>query len=60
MRKITLSNGKTIEAECLSCAITSRLVEPDGGLVIETEHFHVHQGVTFPIRGLIILSGIVR
>lgn len=56
MRKITLSNGKTIEVECLSCALTSGLIEPDGGVVIETEHFHAHQDVAYPIKGLIILA----
>lgn len=56
MRKITLSNGKTIEVECLSCAVTSGLIEPDGGVVIETEHFHAHQDVAYPIKGLIILA----
>lgn len=56
MRKITLSNGNTVEVECLSCALTSGLVEPDGGVVIETEHFHAHQDVAYPIKGLIILA----
>ncbi|MDM5235143.1 diadenosine tetraphosphate hydrolase [Bacillus cereus] len=56
MRKITLSNGKTVEVECLSCALTSGIVEPDGGVVIETEHFHAHQDVAYPIRGLVILA----
>ena len=56
MRKITLSNGKTVEVECLSCALTSGLIEPDGGVVLETEYFHAHQDVAFPIKGLIILA----
>ncbi|MFD1020916.1 HIT family protein [Thalassobacillus hwangdonensis] len=56
MRKITLSNGNTVEVECLSCALTSGLVDPDGGVVVETEHFHAHQDVAYPIRGLIILA----
>ncbi|MEO2077051.1 MAG: diadenosine tetraphosphate hydrolase [Bacillus sp. (in: firmicutes)] len=56
MRKITLSNGTTVEVECLSCALTSGLIEPDGGVVIETEHFHAHQDVAYPIKGLIILA----
>ncbi|OEH92049.1 HIT family protein [Bacillus solimangrovi] len=56
MREITLSNGKTVEVECLSCAITSGLLEPDGGVVIETEYFHAHQDVAYPIKGLIILA----
>ena len=56
MRKITLSNGETVEVECLSCAITNGLVEPDGGVVIETDYFHAHQNVAYPIKGLIILA----
>ena len=56
MRKITLSNGEIVEVECLSCALTSGLIEPDGGVVIETEYFHVHQDVAYPIKGLMILA----
>ena len=56
MRTITLSNGKTVEVECLSCALTSGMIEPDGGVVLETEYFHAHQDVAYPIRGLIILA----
>lgn len=56
MRKITLANGKKVEVECLSCALTSGVIEPDGGVVIETEYFHAHQDVAYPIRGLIILA----
>ncbi|WHX98658.1 diadenosine tetraphosphate hydrolase [Neobacillus sp. DY30] len=56
MRKITLSNGKTVEVECLSCALTSGSVEPDGGVIVETEHFHAHQDVAYPIEGLVIIA----
>ena len=56
MRTTTLFNGDTIEVDCLSCAITSGIVLPDGGVVYETEHFHAHQDVSYPIRGLIILA----
>lgn len=56
MRKITLSNGNTVEVDCLSCALTSGLIEPDGGVVIETDYFHAHQDVAYPIKGLIILA----
>jgi diadenosine tetraphosphate (Ap4A) HIT family hydrolase len=56
MRKITLSNGNTVEVECLSCALTSGLVAPDGGVIVETEHFHAHQDVAYPIEGLVILA----
>ncbi|MEH7109357.1 HIT family protein [Bacillus sp. JJ1764] len=56
MRKITLSNGKTVEVDCLSCALVNGVIEPDGGVVIETEYFHAHQDVAYPIRGLVILA----
>ncbi|WP_423798721.1 HIT family protein [Neobacillus sp. SAB-20_R2A] len=56
MRTITLSNGQTVEVECLSCALTSGLIHPDGGVIIETEHFHAHQDVAYPIEGLVILA----
>ncbi|MBS4216473.1 MULTISPECIES: HIT family protein [Neobacillus] len=56
MRTITLSNGQTVEVECLSCALTSGLIHPDGGVIIETDHFHAHQDVAYPIEGLVILA----
>ncbi|MBB6453864.1 diadenosine tetraphosphate (Ap4A) HIT family hydrolase [Salirhabdus euzebyi] len=56
MKKITLANGQTVEVECLSCAITSGVVEPEGGVVVETEHFHAHQDVAYPVKGLVILA----
>lgn len=56
MRTITLSNGKMVEVECLSCALTSGVIKPDGGVVIETKYFHAHQDVAYPIKGLIILA----
>lgn len=56
MRGITLSNGTTVEVECLSCALTTGLIEPDGGTVLETKYFHAHQDVAYPIKGLIILA----
>nr|WP_285840966.1 diadenosine tetraphosphate hydrolase [Cytobacillus kochii] len=36
--------------------MTSGLIEPEGGVVVETEYFHAHQDVAYPIRGLIILA----
>ncbi|MEZ0482306.1 HIT family protein [Planococcus sp. SSTMD024] len=56
MRTITLANGETVEVECLSCALVNGLIEPEGGVVVETEHFHAHQDVAYPIPGLIILA----
>ena len=56
MRKLTLANKRVVEVECLSCALTSGLIEPDGGGVYETEYFHAHQDIAYPIKGLIILA----
>ncbi|MBT2687482.1 diadenosine tetraphosphate hydrolase [Bacillus sp. ISL-47] len=56
MKTITLANGKTIEVECLSCAITSGMIEPDGGTIFESENFHAHQDVAYPVKGLVILA----
>jgi diadenosine tetraphosphate (Ap4A) HIT family hydrolase len=56
MRTITLANGQEVTVECLSCAITGNLVEPDGGVITEIKHFHVHQDVAYPIKGLVILA----
>ncbi|PLT28436.1 diadenosine tetraphosphate hydrolase [Peribacillus deserti] len=56
MRKIVLSNGKTVEVECLSCALTSGELEPDGGVLAETPFFHAHQDAAYPIEGLVILA----
>lgn len=56
MRKITLSNGKMVEVECLSCALTSGEVEAEGGVIVESEYFHAHQDVAYPIEGLVILA----
>ncbi|RNC98040.1 diadenosine tetraphosphate hydrolase [Lysinibacillus halotolerans] len=44
-----------MEVYCLSCAITSGLMAPDGRIVFESEHFHVHQDVAYPIKGLMIV-----
>jgi len=56
MRTITLSNGQRVEVDCLSCALTSGLIEPEGGVIYESKHFHAHQDVAYPIQGLVILA----
>ncbi|TCT20903.1 diadenosine tetraphosphate (Ap4A) HIT family hydrolase [Melghiribacillus thermohalophilus] len=56
MRKMKLSNGRVVEVECLSCAIVNGIVEPDGGTIVESAHFHAHQDVAYPIKGLVILA----
>ncbi|WP_368986535.1 HIT family protein [Caldifermentibacillus hisashii] len=56
MRKIILSNGQTVEVECLSCALTSGVMEPDAQVITESEYFHAHQDVAYPIKGLVILA----
>lgn len=55
-KKITMTDGRTIEVECLSCAITSGLIEPTGGTIIKTENFHTHQDVAYPVPGLVIIA----
>ncbi|HYF02640.1 MAG TPA: diadenosine tetraphosphate hydrolase [Patescibacteria group bacterium] len=55
-KQITLADGRTLEVECLSCALTSGLIEPTGGVIYESQNFHVHQDVAYPIRGLVILA----
>jgi diadenosine tetraphosphate (Ap4A) HIT family hydrolase len=55
-KKINLYNGKLVEVECLSCAIVSGAVHPDGGVVVESEYFHAHQDVAYPIKGLVIVA----
>ncbi len=56
VRKITLADGNVVEVECLSCAITSGLVEPMGEVIYEDKYFHAHQDVAYPIPGLVILA----
>ncbi len=51
-----LSSGEIVHVDCLSCAITSGQVKPNGGVVIETDYFHAHQDVAYPIKGLVILA----
>ncbi|OUS76102.1 diadenosine tetraphosphate hydrolase [Paenibacillus sp. MY03] len=55
-RQITLADGRTVEVDCLSCALTSGLIASTGGVIYESKHFHVHQDVAYPIRGLVILA----
>lgn len=53
---ITLADGRILEVECLSCALVSGVVPPVGGVIFESAHFHVHQDVAYPIRGLVIIA----
>jgi len=56
MKNIILSNGTTVQVPCLSCALTGGMIVPDGGVILETRHFHAHQDVAYPIAGLVILA----
>ncbi|APB70296.1 diadenosine tetraphosphate hydrolase [Paenibacillus polymyxa] len=55
-RLITLADGRSVEVECLSCALTSGMIAPTGGVIYESSNFHAHQDVAYPIRGLVILA----
>lgn len=54
-RQVTLADGRTVEVECLSCALTSGLIEPTGGVIYESRHFHVHQDVAILLEAWLLL-----
>ncbi|KIL44101.1 hypothetical protein [Jeotgalibacillus soli] len=56
MRTILFSNGDTVTVKCLSCPLTSGIIQSNGGVITETEYFHAHQDAAYPIEGLIILA----
>ncbi|MDB3935616.1 hypothetical protein N9383_02710 [Granulosicoccus sp.] len=41
---------------CLSCEITSGRQSVPGGVIFESEFFHAHQDVAYPVPGQIILA----
>ncbi|MFD0590186.1 HIT family protein [Paenibacillus sp. GCM10027627] len=55
-KQLILADGRTVQVECLSCALTSGLVNPTGGVIFENDLFHAHQDVAYPIKGLVILA----
>jgi len=55
-RTIVLADGRSVEVDCLSCALTSGLITPTGGVIYESSLFHIHQDVAYPIRGLVIIA----
>ncbi|MDP9381794.1 MAG: HIT domain-containing protein [Chloroflexota bacterium] len=56
MIEVTLADGRRITVECLNCALVEGLIEPTGGVVYESPHFHVHQDVAYPVPGLVIVA----
>ncbi|MDP9410762.1 MAG: diadenosine tetraphosphate hydrolase [Actinomycetota bacterium] len=56
MREVTLADGRRVAVECLSCALVGRLIEPAGGIVYGSPHFHAHQDVAYPVPGLVIVA----
>lgn len=56
MRNIVLSSGENVYVDCLSCAIISGQIEPNGGVLIETDYFHAHQDIAYPIKGFVIVA----
>ena len=56
MSEIKLSSGKTVKLSCLSCSIVNGEHAVDGGVILETEYFHAHQDVAYPVKGLVILA----
>jgi len=47
---------RTEQSQCLSCAIIQGNKQPLGGTIIETEFFHAHQDVAYPLAGMVILA----
>lgn len=41
-RLITLPDGRSLEIDCVSCAVTSGLISSTGGVIFESSNFHVH------------------
>ncbi|WP_104667559.1 HIT family protein [Ensifer adhaerens] len=41
---------------CVSCEVTSGRRQPRGGPIFETEHFHAHQDVAYPVPGQVIVA----
>ncbi|PLS17038.1 diadenosine tetraphosphate hydrolase [Bacillus sp. M6-12] len=50
------ADGREIETSCLSCAVANSAIEATGGTIYETNHFHVHQDIAYPIAGLMIVA----
>jgi len=44
------------QTQCLSCAIIRGIKQPLGGTIIETEFFHAHQDIAYPLPGMVILA----
>jgi len=44
------------QTQCLSCAIIQGTKQPLGGTIIETEFFHAHQDIAYPLAGMVILA----
>lgn len=55
-RQMHLADGRTVEVDCLSCAVVTGVLEPTGGIILETKYFHAHQDLAYPITGLVILA----
>jgi diadenosine tetraphosphate (Ap4A) HIT family hydrolase len=55
-REITFADGRTVEVDCLSCAVANGVIDATGGVIMETAHFHAHQDIAYPIPGLVILA----
>ena len=48
--------NKQMKADCLSCDIVNGRKVLVGGTILETDSFHAHQDVAYPIPGMVILA----
>lgn len=44
------------ECQCLGCSIVSGAISPPGGLILDAEHFVLHQDPEIPIRAFLIVA----
>lgn len=55
--KIVDIEGKEWEyGDCVSCAISQKLIQPFGGIIFETKYFLVTQDFSRPINGFIVVA----
>ena len=45
-----------MKSPCLSCEIVAGRRECPGGPILETDHFHIHQDIAYPVPGQVIVA----
>lgn len=58
IHQITDVNGKTVEVECLGCALANGTIDGVGSSIMRTDFFDVSQDFEIPIPGFMIISSL--